>query len=339
MKTIVSVQEISEFDLKPSEAVLEWRALVREEIRRRWKNKSNWIDVEWPIGDPTLEKPAFECEDFFYVESRACGSLYAPHRPSEDEIWFWYRESIPSKFWRNNLLVSSRISRQEKINEPRSDWIVDGISEYRPLAISLLDVSTNSRDLIDLVASKNIGLKNIVIAGMTGDLEGESTSTISVMPTKIGNLADLGMFDVIIASDILDRVADLRVFIDSLEKILAPGGVAFITCPVSSGFEVQTLWDLSPSVLPPDKLNIPSIKGLQLLFQPEKWEILELSTPGMFDVDLVRRIMSENPNRTWPRIVKSLVESADENGRLALMELLQSQRLSSFARLVIKRKK
>lgn len=339
MKTIVSVQEISEFDLKPSQAVLEWRALVGEEIRRRWKNKSNWIDVGWPIGSSTFEKPAFERENFFYVESGACGSLYAPHRPSEDEIWFWYRESSPSKFWRNNLLVASRLSRQVKINQPRSDWIVDGISEYRPLSISLLDISTNSRDLIDLVASKNIGLKNIVIAGMTGDLEGEPTPTISVRPTKIGNLADLGMFDVIIASDILDRVADLSVFIDSLENIIVPGGVAFITCPVSSGFEVQTLWDLSPSVFPPDKLNIPSIKGLQLLFQPEKWEILELSTPGMFDIDLVRRVMSENPNRTWPRVVKSLVESADENGRLALMELLQSQRLSSFARLVIKRKK
>ena len=338
MKTIVSVQEISEFDLKPSNAVAHWRTLVQEEIAQRWKDRSSWMRINWPTCDIEQEKPAFQRDGFVYVESPNCGSLYASYRPNEDEIWSWYRESTSSKFWRDELLSISKQSRQEKINQPRSDWIADGIAEYKPSATSLLDISTNGRELINLVASKNTGLKRIVMAGMTADLEGDATPVIEVEPTKISYLSKHGLVDVIVAIDILDRVADVSQLIGALEATLAPGGIAFITSPVSSGFEIQTLWDSSSSIQPPDKLNIPSVKGLQLLFPAPKWEILELSTPGMFDVELVRRAIAENPNNSWPRIVRSLVDETDAIGKMALVELLQSQRLSSFARLVIKRK-
>jgi hypothetical protein len=337
MKTIVSVQEISEFDLKPSEAVAQWRNLVKDEIAQRWRDRSSWIRINWPTCEILQEKPAFERDGFAYVESSTCGSLYASYRPSEDEIWSWYRESNSSKFWRDELLSISKQSRQEKINEPRSDWIADGIAEYKPSATSLLDISTNGRELINLVASKNTGLKRIVMAGMTADLEGEATPMIGVEPTKISYLSKHGSVDVIVAIDILDRVADVSLLISALDETLAPGGIAFITSPVSSGFEVQTLWGESTTIQPPDKLNIPSVRGLQLLFPASKWEILELSTPGMFDVELVRRAIIENPNNSWPRIVRSLVEETDANGKMALVELLQSQLMSSFSRLVIKR--
>lgn len=337
MKTIVSVQEISEFDLKPSEAVAQWRSLVKREMLRRWNDRSLWVRIDWPTCSVEQEKKAFDLDDFAYVESSICGSIYASYRPNEDEIWSWYRESDASKFWRDELLLLSKHSRKEKINEPRSDWITEGIAEYRPLATSLLDISTNGRELINLVVSKNANLKRIVMAGMTADLEGDATSSIEVEPTKIIDLPKHGLVDVIVAIDILDRVADVSLLISSLEETLAPGGISFITCPVSSGFEVQTLWSDSPTIQPPDKLNIPSVRGLQLLFPAEKWQILELSTPGVFDVELVRRAIAQCPEKSWPRSVRSLVDETDAGGKMALVELLQSQRLCSFARLVIRR--
>ncbi len=304
---------------------------------QRWKDQSSWIRVDWPTCSIQQENQAFDRDGFTYVESSICGSLYASYRPNEEQIWSWYRESNSSKFWRDQLLLLSKHSRQEKINEPRSDWISEGIAEYKPSASSLLDISTNGRDLINLVVSKNPSLRRIVMAGMTADLDGDATSIIEVEPTRMIDLPRHGMVDVIVAIDILDRVSDVSLLINSLEKALAPGGISFITCPVSSGFEVQTLWDKSPTIQPPDKLNIPSVKGLQLLFPAEKWEILELSTPGIFDVELVRRVMAQYPEKPWPRIVRSLVDKTDANGKMALVELLQEQRLSSFARLVIKR--
>jgi len=40
MKTVVSVNEISEFEIKPKDVLGEWKKMVAEEMANRWQNKS-----------------------------------------------------------------------------------------------------------------------------------------------------------------------------------------------------------------------------------------------------------------------------------------------------------
>lgn len=338
MKTIVSVQEISELDIKPGAAAAQWRSLVATEIARRWADRTNWISVDWPNCKTINAIPAFEHFGIAYVECPACGSLYAPFRPSEDELWFWYRESEPARFWREQLLPASAAARYEKITRPRADWVLDGIAEYSPSARRLVDISAHGRMLVELVVAENHGLVKAVAAGMTADFEGVSTQRILVQPTRVADLPGHGPVDVVVAVDVLDRAADIWALVGALRQLLAPEGIVFATVPVASGFEIQTLWERSPTVMPPDKLNLPTVDGLQQIFAPPVWEILELSTPGMFDVEMVRRAIETEPDAPWPRVVRSLVERTDTAGRTALVELLQSRRLTSFARLVVRRK-
>jgi SAM-dependent methyltransferase len=338
MKTIVSVQEISEFDIKPLAAVARWRALVEAEIARRWADRSSWIRVVWPTCKQEDAVPAFERFGVAYVECPTCGSLYAPFRPSEDELWAWYRESTPARFWREQLLPASEKARREKMMRPRADWVLDGIAEYVPSARRLVDISAYGRVLVDLVAAENPGLVEVMAAGMTADLEGGSTPRVRVQPTHVADLPVHGPADVVVAVDVLDRAADLRALVEALRQLLAPGGVFFATTPVASGFEIQTLWERSPTIIPPDKLNLPTVEGLYQIFAAPTWELLELSTPGMFDVEMVRRAIEAEPAAPWPRVVRALVERTDASGRTALVELLQSLRLTSFARLVARRK-
>jgi hypothetical protein len=337
MRTIVSVQEISEFDIRPVSVVVQWRALVEAEIVQRWADRASWIHVDWPTCSQKDAIPAFDRFGIAYVECPACGSLYAPFRPSEDELWSWYRESTPSRFWREKILPASEEARREKITRPRADWVLDGIAEYVPSARRLVDISPHGRGLVDLLAAESSGLVDVVAAGMTADLEGSSTSRVHIQPTRVTDLPCHGPVDVIVAVDSLDRAADLGALVTAFEKLLAPGGVVFATAPVASGFEVQTLWERSPTVIPPDKLNLPTVKGLQQIFAAPTWELLELSTPGMFDVEMVRRAIEAEPNLPWPRMVRALVERTDAVGRTALVELLQSRRLTSFARLVVRK--
>ena len=339
MKTIVSVSEMSELEIKPSQMVRQWRKLVETEIAARWKDRSHWITVGLPKCDPKQITPAFEKCGITYFECGSCGSLYAPHRPSEDELSDYYRESTPARFWREQLLLPSAEVRLEKLTRPRADWIQAGIAEYIPTASRLVDTSPHGRELLDLLVSENHMLKKIVAAGIAPDLDGTTTARIKVLPCRAADLPSLGPVDVIIAIDALDRAADCELLINAWADLLAVGGIIFATVPVASGFEIQTLWDRSPTVLPPDKINLPSIRGLQQFFAEPTWEILELSTPGMFDVEIVRRVIEMEPTRPWPRVVRSLVEYTDKQAPFSLVELLQSQRLTSLARLVIRKKR
>lgn len=336
MKTVVSVQEIAELEIKPSAEVAEWRRLVAAEIATRWGDRSDWIVVPCPACGSDRADAAFEQLSIAYTECKDCGTLYAPRRPDESALRAWYRESAPARFWRERLLPASTVARQEKIVRPRADWVVDGIVEYSPQARRLIDISPHGRPLLNAIAQSASGLTELVAAGVTADLEGAGAARVRVQPTGTAELPALKPADVIVAVDVLDRAADPRTLVRSLEQSVAPGGVIFVTSPVC-GFEVQTLWDRSPTILPPDKLNIPTVRGLLRCFAAPVWEVLELSTPGMFDVETIRHVMNAHPDKPWPRAVRTLIDGSDAADHGALVEFLQSRRLTSFARLVARR--
>jgi hypothetical protein len=337
MKTVVSVQEMAELEIKPSTQLAEWRHLVEAEIANRWNDRSHWISVPCPACANDAAQPAFERFGIAYVECKACGTLYACLRPDENVLSAWYRESSPARFWRERVLPTSAAARQEKIVRPRADWVLDGIAEYAPQARRLVDLSPHGRPLLDAISEEAPGLTELFAVGVTADLEGKSTRRVHVQPTAVVDLPTLGPTDIVLAVDVLDRAADLGALVAALERLAAPGGVVFATCPVASGFEVQALWDRSPTIIPPDKLTLPTLDGLMRRFPPPAWEVLELSTPGMFDVETVRQAIAADPGGPWPRVVRALVERTDAAGREALVEFLQARRLSSFARLVVRR--
>jgi hypothetical protein len=156
---------------------------------------------------------------------------------------------------------------------------------------------------------------------------------------SINSFSGVQKTDVLIAIDVFERVPSIHQLLTQLERIVNPGGLVFATCPVSSGFEIQSLWDKSVTITQPDKLNLPSVKGLvDYISSSAAWDIMELSTPGMFDVELVRRAMSQFPDEPWPRSLHALVDGIDQNGMERFTEYLQSQLLSSFARIVLKRR-
>lgn len=336
MKTVVSVQEITELEIKPSTEVAEWRRLVAAEVATRWGDRSGWIVVPCPACGSDAAHAAFERLGIAYAECMDCGTLYAPQRPDESALRTWYRESAPARFWRERLLPVSATARQEKIVRPRADWVLDGIAENAPQARRLIDLSPHGRPLLDAIADGALGLVELVAAGVTADLEGVATARVRVCPTGVAELPALGPTDVVVAVDVLDRAADPRALVSALERSVAPGGVVFATSPVC-GFEVQTLWERSPTVLPPDKLTIPTVRGLMQCFSAPAWEILELSTPGMFDVETIRQAIAADPSGPWPRAVRVLMENSDTTGREAFVEFLQARRLTSFARLVARR--
>ena len=337
MKTTISIQDVAELEIKPGTELTEWRGLVAAEIAAHWADRSQWIAVHCPGCGGAGAHPAFERLTIDYVECASCGTLYAPRRPSELALKSWYRDSAPARYWRERVLPASQDVRREKIVGPRADWILDGIAEYGPQAQRLVDLSPHGSALLDAIVRAAPRLTKIFAAAVTADLDGVASKRVVVHPTAVADLPALGPADVVVAIDVFDRAADLRVMVGALEQMVAPGGLVFATFPAASGFEIQALWERSPTVLPPDKLNLPTVEGLLRLFSSPKWEVLELSTPGMFDVETVRRAIAADPKSPWPRVVRALVEQADVAARAAFVEFLQSRRFASFARLVARR--
>ena len=110
-----------------------------------------------------------------------------------------------------------------------------------------------------------------------------------------------------------------------------------LTALSSSGFDLQVLREHSSNVFPPDRINLLSSEGLIRALERHGFQLIEFSTPGMFDVDNVRRTLTEHPELECSSFVRYLVTNRDANALHDFQEFLQRHRLSSFVRLALRK--
>ena len=105
-----------------------------------------------------------------------------------------------------------------------------------------------------------------------------------------------------------------------------------------SGFDLQTLWEDSENLYPPDRLNVFSVAGLKKLFERHGFECLEFSTPGILDVEIVAKALRKKPKCELPRFIKYILQSKNDNIKRAFQEFLQANLLSSYSRILVRKK-
>jgi SAM-dependent methyltransferase len=292
-------------------------------------------EVACPGCGADTSRPAFEKYGVAYRECERCRTVFLSPRPDARTLAEYARTSEPARFWRERVMPATEEARREKILLPRADWVGDGVAEYAPHATTGLDLTPQSDVLIRALTESP--LRRVMAAHPAADLDvAPIAARIDVMPDALSHGADMAPVDVVTAFEVFDRAADPRALAADVRRVLKPGGLLFVTAPSMSGFELQVLWDRAPSIAPPDKINLLTIEGFLALFA-DGWDVVELSTPGMFDVESVRRAVEGDPGAAWPRFIRTLVEAQDERARTEFQEYLQRARLASFARLLVRR--
>ncbi len=292
MKTVVSLQDLLELEIRPSALLGEYQKLTEAAVRA-WPRDA-MRDVACQACGSRAARPAFERFGLGYKECERCATVYLSPRPDRQTLADHARDSAPARFWSDRVVPETEEVRREKILAPRADWVHDAIAEYAPHAARIVELTPY----------------------------GEPPHAPA---------------DVLTAFETFDRAPDLPALVRAAHQALVPGGLLCTTAPSISGFELQVLWERARTVAPPDKINLLSLRGFAALFS-DGWEILELSTPGMFDVETVRRAVEADPAADWPRFVRTLVTETNEQQRLEYQEYLQRARLTSFARLLVRRR-
>jgi hypothetical protein len=117
--------------------------------------------------------------------------------------------------------------------------------------------------------------------------------------------------------------------------VLVAGGFLVVTARSGSGFDVQVLWE-NADVTPLEHLNLISVEGLQTALPRSGFEILEFSTPGQLDVQVVERLRKER-GAVLPRFLEYLLSHRDALCHEKFQDFIQEQRLSSHLRLIARK--
>jgi SAM-dependent methyltransferase len=328
-----------EDDIRPQALLDEFFAHLERDADRLAARRAEFIPVACAFcGSDADADVAFEKDGFSYVECASCGSLYCSPRPTAATLTAWMADSAAVRFWSTHFYRQTAVARREQIYRPRAEQVGRIAAVHAPgRPITVADVGAGyGLFLSELAAIPQVG-RVIAIEpdsrlAATCREQGYETLESWVEDLPSGQVAA----DLVTAFEVIEHVFDPVAFLASAARLAPTGGLILVTTLAITGFDLQVLWDRSRSITPPQHLNFPSLRGLERAATRAGLEVVDISTPGKLDVDIVRNRVLRDPTVEVPRFVRSLV-MADPEVRNQFQSFLQTQRLSSHVHALLRR--
>lgn len=269
-------------------------------------------------------QPAFEKEAFTWVQCAACRSVYVSPRPSAAQLDVFYAESEASRFRKGQFADASAAQRRQHQLRNNALWMAQlADAQGLPPQSVYADFRTYIPALFEEVSALDFFGELYSIDAQYGDVKSIATAT---------RLDTAPHLDAISAFEKLEHQHAPGAFLGALHERLKPGGLLFLTMRTSSGFDLQVLWDKAPYIFAPEHLNLLSVEGIERTLQRSGFELIELSTPGQLDVELVLQARSADPSIALPPFFTELLARRDRFAHADFQAFLQKHRLSSHVR-------
>lgn len=328
-------------EFKPDKIFEKYLSLTEKDVKKEFGAAKKLINATCPACKSKKSEKAFSRFGFNYVECLVCGSVYMNPRPLDVDIKNHYIKSASAGFWRDTLSKKTEGKRKEKIYGKRFQWFHDIAQTHLPSAASIADLNSKDPDYIRIFAQKENFKRKVLINPYFSisdhDLLVEDASSCSVIQSFADSRKDKGSLDIVCAFEAIDGSSDVDSFLKTIKGLLSDGGLCFLTTLSISGFDLQVLWENSTSIFPPDRINVLSRKGLESLFKHHGFNIIEYSTPGFLDLDIIRNAVKKKPSIELPRFVNTLLENGNDQVYRDFQDFLQLSKLSSFVRIVLQK--
>lgn len=140
-------------------------------------------------------------------------------------------------------------------------------------------------------------------------------------------------YDVILLQDALQRAQNPAALLAKTRERLKNGGILIVTCRSGTGFDILSLRENSASIFPYDHICLPSPKGLESILRASGYEILESSTPGLLDMQLIRegRLPAD---QLFQRYLRDALSPDDDD---KIQAFLGTMKLSSHLRVIARK--
>ncbi len=231
----------------------------------------------------------FQKGKYNFVKCTSCGTLFCNPRPNAKQLDSLYFESESSAYWSNVFFPTVKDARREKIFKPKAQKIKKIISDKMGDLESICDVGAGHGLFLEELSHVLPGIKMHALEPDATSAQECRKKGIEVLEaTSESNTEWTDKFDLVISSEVLEHVHSVPAFIESLGKLTKPGGYTLITCLGYEGFDLLTLGKDSKAISPPHHLNFLSKAGFEKSFELAGFSSVEVMTPGLLDVDIVK---------------------------------------------------
>jgi len=148
----------------------------------------------------------------------------------------------------------------------------------------------------------------------------------------VGN--EVAPADVLVAFEVIEHLYEPQRFLAKTTQLVRPGGLMVLSCPNGEGFDIAVLGPKSQAI-DAEHVNLFNPASLSALVGAHGFEVLEVTTPGRLDAEIVRDAVLAGKHQLDcdPFLKRVLIDEWDRLG-WPFQQFLAENRLSSHMWLV-----
>lgn len=329
-----------ENDIRPAVFTEGKEAAKEKDLKYLVSKKTEFVRIKCPACGSIESKFAFEKYSFTFVSCIECETIYMNPRPTPEILRDFYANSALYDYWNRYIFPASKEVRREKIFKPRVKRILEICGRYNISKRCLVEVGAGFGIFCE--EAKATGRFERVIAIEPGAALAEScrSSGIETIEDSIENIESLEIRpDVFVSFEVIEHLFSPEDFLQHCWRLMASDSIIAITCPNFKGFDIAALGSKSDSI-DAEHINLFNPYSLTLLFKRSGLEVLECTTPGELDSEILRNkiLAGEFDVSTQPFLKTVLIDRWDELGG-SFQRFLQNNRLSSHMWFVGRKKR
>jgi hypothetical protein len=267
--------------------------------------KNEFVNVHCPVcsGEEQTKNVSFYKYGFSHIKCINCKTLYVSPRPTEKQLFKYYRESEAISFW-TKLLISTNNERKKLQHIPRVKKLQ-----------KIIDNTKNQKELfVDLGAGNGNFSKTVHEAKIFNNVLATDISDECIESCKSQNLATKKCT----ISDFEDDSIDCITFNDLIEHVFNP-------------FDFQILQDKTENITPPEHLQYFNPYSIRKILERIGFKVVNVSTPGILDVEIIKRQINEKnlDLKKDNAFLSFLYSLKSDNTEESFQNFLQENNLSS----------
>lgn len=330
MRQIVVHEFLDEMQVHPRDSYRRLVDLSVASAQDLLGQQASFVEVSCVCGQPGERRLAFEKHGYTYWYCGACSSLYVSPRPTTPMLDWYALESPAAEYRLSAGYQESLAPHTAELAGYRTSWIVQlhdrmKLNGQNPI----VDVETRLPGMLRQL-KQALGGPLIAVKPLYGQAGPVDEWTVAA------DLSQVTQAKMITAFDVLESTQNPLELVRAAYRALMPGGLLAMTARCGSGFDILVLGQHA-TIFPLEHINLLTVEGVRALMAQAGFEIVELSTPGQLDVQLIERVLGERPDVDVPHFIRYFLQHRDRYAKRRLQEFLQENWLSSHLRLVARK--
>ena len=320
---------MKEKDIRPRKIFDKFLHLTSLDIQKYYSKSKVKINC---VACGKKGKFSFKKEGFSYYECQKCKTLFVNPRPKKDSFENFYKRSSSIKFLSTNLYKKTERARKEKIFKPRAKMIFKILKKNKNKNYNCVDIGGGvgifAKEISKLMKSEAIVIEPSPF--LAKECKKKKLIVVQKFLEKVKK-ADLPIKrKVFTCFELIEHLHNPSKFIKNLAKLMSKKDLFIFTTLSGTGTDILALWNNSKAIIPPHHINFFNPKSIVIFLKKNKFKILNISTPGKLDINILENEKKRIKDRFW----KTFVYLAGKTDKVKMQKLITDINFSSHMMLV-----